>query len=103
MTDAIWDTIIRAGVTPTVMAVFCYFTYKYLTSQSSAKDERIAEKDQIILQQHRQILDMTKLFIETQNNQAREISDVLKIAIDMEAKIDTLANSIRDIKSFIPK
>ncbi len=103
MSEAIWETIIRAGITPTVMAVFCYFTYKYLTSQASAKDMRIVEKDQIILEQHKQILDLTRLFIETQNNTSREISDVLKIVMDLEEKTDKIIKDMSGIKTYIPK
>lgn len=103
MTDQILDTLIRAGTTPTVMAVFCYFTYKYLTSQGEKKDARIDAKDQIILAQHRQILDMTRLFIETQNNTSKETTDVLKIVLEIEQKQYQIIQLMRDIKTYIPK
>lgn len=100
---SIWEIIIQQGATPTVMAVFCYFTYKYLTSQIATLLNRIEEKDRIILEMSNKHLELTRLYLEASITTRDELRDGIKIAMDIDSKTTQIISKLNDIKTFIPK
>lgn len=98
MSETIWELIIQQGAAPTVMAVFCYFTYKYLTGQIKTLLDRIEEKDRIILALHDKQLELSKLFLETSITLREELRDGVKIAMTIETKVEQILKGVHDIK-----